>query len=274
MKTLYALNYETVWGRLNVEALLTQFVAWLPNLLSAIGIVVVFWLIWCFLRPFLTRLLSRARLDHALTGKVLSAVRFALGTFGMIMAVNQIGINIGAALTGLGIVGLTIGFAAKDSLSNVMAGFLILWDKPFHSGDWITLGDRYGKVEEITMRTTRLLTSNNTQIIIPNETVINQVLVNHSSHGRVRIEVPIEISAKENVSELRKAIVNALRKVDGVIQEPPPHVVIKSMGSATVDLLICAWVADAEHERPIQFKILEVSRPLLQDSRQRMPVAG
>src|SRR5262249_27381809 len=150
-------NYETVWGRLNVEALLTQFVAWLPNLLSAIGILVVFWLIWRFLRPFLTRLLSRARLDHALAGMVLSAVRFALGTFGMIMAVNQIGINIGAALTGLGIVGLTIGFAAKDSLSNVMAGFLILWDKPFHSGDWITLGDRYGKVEEITMRTTRLL---------------------------------------------------------------------------------------------------------------------
>jgi small conductance mechanosensitive channel len=68
-------------------------------------------------------------------------------------------------------------------LSNIMAGFLILWDKPFHSGDWVTLGDKYGKVEEITMRTTRLLTWNNARIIIPNQTVINEVLVNHSSMG-------------------------------------------------------------------------------------------
>src|SRR5215475_336702 len=66
MKTLYALRYDTVWGRLNVETLVTQFVEWLPKLLSAIGILVVFWVIWRFLRPFLTRILSRARLDHAL----------------------------------------------------------------------------------------------------------------------------------------------------------------------------------------------------------------
>src|SRR5262249_49719405 len=172
MKALYASQYDAVLDRLNVETLLTEFVAWLPKLLSAIAILVVFWISWRLLRPFLKRILSTAHLDQALIGMVLSAVRFALGTFGMIMAVNQIGVNMGEALTGLGIVGLTIGFAAKDSLSNVMAGFLILWDKPFHSGDWVTLGDQYGKVEEITMRTTRLLTWSNTLIIIPNETVI------------------------------------------------------------------------------------------------------
>jgi len=109
----------------------------------------------------------------------------------MVMAISQIGINVGAALAGLGVVGLTVGFAAKDSLSNIMAGFLILWDKPFHSGDWVTLGEKYGRVEEITMRTTRLLTSNNTQIIVPNEIMINQVLVNHSSNRPIRIEVPL-----------------------------------------------------------------------------------
>jgi len=64
-------------------------------------------------------------------------------TFGALMAVNQLGVNVGAALAGLGVVGLTIGFAAKDTLSNVISGFLIFWDKPFRAGDWVTVGDRY-----------------------------------------------------------------------------------------------------------------------------------
>jgi len=83
---------------------------------------------------------------------LLNVYRFTLLTFGVIMAVNQLGINVGAALAGLGVVGLTIGFAAKDTLSNIMAGFLIFWDKPFHTDDWVTLDDNYGKVTEITMR--------------------------------------------------------------------------------------------------------------------------
>src|SRR5262245_12229445 len=260
------LEYGNVWTRLNVETLVTQFVIWLPKLLSAIAILVVFWLSWRFSRPFLARILKQAGLDHALAGMVLNVSRFALGTLVMIMAISQIGINVGAALAGLVVVGLTIGFAAKDSLSNIMAGFLILWDKPFHSRDWVTLGERYGRVEEITMRTTRLLTWNNTQIIIPNEIMINQVLVNHSSNGRVRIEVPITMTATEDPTEVRKAIVKAVRNVEGVMDDPPPDVIIKSLGSATIELLICAWVANAEQELPTQFKILEVSKPLLHNS--------
>jgi small conductance mechanosensitive channel len=261
-----ALKYDPLWRRLNVEALLTQFVEWLPKLLAAIGILVVFWLSWRFSRPFLARVLAQGGMDHALAGMVLSVSRFTLGTIAMVMAISQIGINVGAALAGLGVVGLTIGFAAKDSLSNIMAGFLILWDKPFHSGDWVTLGEKYGRVEEITMRTTRLLTSNNTQIIVPNEIMINQVLVNHSSSGPIRIEVPVKMPSIENPSEIRNAIVKAVRSVEGVMDNPPPNVVIKSLGSADIELLIYAWVADAEQELPLQFRILEASTPLLHSS--------
>jgi small conductance mechanosensitive channel len=257
-----------IWTRLNVETLLTQFIAWLPGLLSAIVILIAFWLGWRFSRPVLARILSRAGLDQALAGLVLSAYRFTISTFGMIMAINQIGINVGAALAGLGVIGLTIGFAARDSLSNIMAGFLILWDKPFHSGDWVTLGDKYGKVEEITMRTTRLHTWNNARIIIPNQTVINEVLVNHSSNGRIRIEVPIAMPAQGNVSAYRKAIVEVVRRVEGVMDDPPPNVVVKSLGSASIDLLIYAWVANAEQELPIQYQILENTAHELIDSEQ------
>ncbi|HET9220372.1 MAG TPA: mechanosensitive ion channel [Terriglobia bacterium] len=261
----YDLNMTSVWARLNVEMLLTQLVAWLPRLLSAIVILVLFSLLWRFTKPAVLQILSRAGLDHALSQMVLSVYRFTVMTLGFIMAANQVGVDVGAALAGLGVVGLTIGFAARDSLSNVMAGFLILWDKPFRSGDWVTLGDKYGKVEEITMRTTRLLTWNNTRIIIPNQSVINEVLVNHSSYGMIRVEVPISMQPTRDVSTARKEIIETVRGIEGVLSDPPPSVVVRAIDAARISLTVQVWTADAEQEMPIQFRILEASRPLLQN---------
>jgi small conductance mechanosensitive channel len=150
---------KPIWDRLNVEQLLTELVAWLPRMLSAIAVFAVFWVILRVTRPALARILPRAGFDRALADMLFNVYRFTILTFGVIMAVNQLGVNVAAAMAGLGVVGLTIGFAAKDTLSNIMAGFLIFWDKPFHTDDWVTLG--YGKVAKITMRTTRLLTWNN-----------------------------------------------------------------------------------------------------------------
>src|SRR5262245_61983701 len=218
---------KPIWDRLNVEQLLTELVAWLPRMLSAIAVFVAFWVILRVTRPAVGRILPRAGFDHALADLLLNVYRFTLFTFGVIMAVNQLGINVGAALAGLGVVGLTIGFAAKDTLSNIMAGFLIFWDKPFHTDDWVTLGDNYGKVIEITMRTTRFRTWNNTMVIIPNETVIIQVLVNHSANGPARVDVPVTVGTKCDIPAAREAIIQAVGSVEGVMHDPPPAVAVK-----------------------------------------------
>src|SRR5205807_5985937 len=133
---------KPIWDRLNLELLLTQLVAWLPKLFSAILIFIGFWLIFRVTRLALSRILSRAGFDRALEGMLLNVYRFILLTFGVIMAVNQLGINVGAALAGLGVVGLTIGFAAKDTLSNIMAGFQIFWGQPINAYDCVSLVDK------------------------------------------------------------------------------------------------------------------------------------
>ena len=114
---------KPIWDRLNVELLLTQFVAWLPSLLAAMLILFVFWLWFRLTHGALRRLLHRAGLEDAFIGMLIAVYRFTILAIGIIMAASQLGINIGAALAGLGVLGLTIGFAAKDSLSNIMAGF-------------------------------------------------------------------------------------------------------------------------------------------------------
>jgi small conductance mechanosensitive channel len=248
---------KPIWDRLNVELLVTQFVAWLPSLVAAVVIVIFFWLIFRLTRSGFERLLERVGFDPALSGMLVNVYRFALFAFGIVMAASQLGINVGAALAGLGVLGLTIGFAAKDSLSNIMAGFLIFWDKPFRVGDWVTLGQHYGRIAEITMRTTRLQTRNNTWVIIPNQTVINEILVNHSTKGETRLEVPVGIGYSEDIEEARKVILEALDSVELVMKKPAPNVIVKNLGESSVDLIVHAWVADAKDEKPTFFKVLE-----------------
>ncbi len=260
-----------IWDRLNVELLLTQFVAWIPALIAAIVILIAFWAFYRITRPGIRRLLEGAGMDHALVGMLSNVYRFTLLSFGLVMAAGQLGINVGAALAGLGVVGLTIGFAAKDSLSNIMAGFLIFWDKPFRVGDWVSLGEYHGKIAEITMRTTRLRTRNNTWVIIPNESVINQILVNHSTAGLTRLEVPVGIAYKEDIDAARTALLEAVKQVEGVMGEPVPKVMVQALADSSVNLLIQAWIPDAEFEKPVQFYIVEAAKKALDAANIEIP---
>lgn len=262
---------KPIWDRLNVELLITQFVAWLPSLLAAILIVVFFWLVFRATRSPLRHLLVRTGFESALIGMLINVYRFAIMAFGLIMAASQLGINVGAALAGLGVLGLTIGFAAKDSLSNIMAGFLIFWDKPFHVGQWVTLGEHYGKISEITMRTTRVQTRDNKWVIIPNATVIDQILVNHSTNGETRLQIPVGIGYADEIPKARAVILDALQHVKYVLQSPPPAVVVHDLGASTVDLLVFAWIADAQDEKPAFFATLEAVKLALDSAGIEMP---
>lgn len=262
---------KPIWDRLNVELLATQFVAWLPSLAAAALIIVFFWAVFRATRSPLKHLLTRTGFEPALIGMLTNVYRFALMAFGIVMAASQLGINVGAALAGLGVLGLTIGFAAKDSLSNIMAGFLIFWDKPFHVGQWVTLGDHYGKIAEITMRTTRVQTRDNKWVIIPNATVIDQILVNHSTNGETRLQIPVGIGYQDDILRARAVILDTLQHVSYVLKSPAPAVVLNDLGSSTVDLLVFAWIADAQDEKPAFFAVIEAVKLALDKAGIEMP---
>lgn len=152
-----------------------------------------------------------------------------------------------------------------------MAGFLIFWDKPFRVGDWVSLDGKTGQIAEITMRTTRMRTLNNTWVIVPNQTVINEVLINNSTHGRMRLEVPVGIAYKESVADARRVILQSLRGIGKVLTDPPPAVVVSALGSSSIDLIIHAWIADATDERPVNFAIVEAVKVALDEAGIEIP---
>ena len=256
---------DEIISRLDIEALVTDTTAFvigaIPDAVVAIAVLIGFWVFYRISSIALRGLLHRSGIHETLISMLVDNVyRYAVLGFGFIMAADQIGVNVGAALAGIGVVGIAVGFAAQDTLSNIIAGFLIFLDKPFLVGDWIHVADEVGEVSEITMRTTRIRTKNNTWVVIPNKKIIDEVLVNHSTKGDTRIDVPVGIAYKENIPEAREVLLRAVKDLEGVHEGRPAEVVVTGLGGSSVDLEVRVWIKKASDEPPVFFRVVEASK--------------
>lgn len=246
---------------LDAQYTMNMLIAFVPKVIAALAVLLVFWILFRATRTALAKMLARAGFHAALIGLVVDNVyRFTLALFAVVMAASQLGINVGTVLAGIGVVGIAVGLAAQDTVANMIAGFLIFWDKPFKVGDFLSIGDLYGEVREITIRTTRIRTQSNTYVVIPNRKIIDDVLVNHSMYGETRVNVPIGIAYKEYIPQARTALLEAAKSVEGVSAQPAPDVVVRELGGSSVDLAVRVWVDDASHERPIFHRTLEACK--------------
>ena len=247
--------------RLDMVQLLTQIIEYLPKLFAALVVLLLFWLVYRLTRLPLTGLLERAGLHRTLVNLLVrNLYRDTVMIFALVMAADQIGVNVGAALAGLGVVGIAVGFAAQDSIANVISGIMIFMDKPFEVGDWITVVDQSGEVNDITMRSTRIRTKRNTYVVIPNKTIIDAVLVNHSQKGITRVDVPVGIAYKESIPTAREVMRTSARGVEGVMTDPAPDVVVMELGDSSVNLSLRVWIERATDEEPVYSAVMEAAK--------------
>ena len=246
---------------LNIAELLTQVIGYVPTAFAALVILVLFWLLYRVTRVPLQIGLEKAGLHPALVRSLVESVyRATLAVFALVTAAGQLGINVGAALAGIGVAGIAVGFAAQDSLANIIAGFTIFLDKPFEVGDWVSVAGKTGEVSGITMRSTRIRTRQNTWVVIPNKLIIDEVLVNHSKHGETRIDVPVGIAYKEFIPQAREVLLRAVEGLPDIRRDPRPAVVVTALGNSSVNLEVRVWTDAASEEEPIISRVLETSK--------------
>jgi small conductance mechanosensitive channel len=263
---------EDTLGLLDPQRFVAMGVEFAPRLVAALLVLFIFWIILRITKPPLRAMLRRAEFAEALVVLLIDNVyKVVLMGFGVIMAASQLGINIGAALAGLGVAGLAVGFAAQESVANTIAGFLIFWDKPFQVGQFVTTQGEYGNVTDITMRTTRIRTPRNTFLVIPNRKIIEDVLVNHSMYGHTRVDIPVGIAYKENIDEARRVLMAVGHADSEVVDDPHPEVVVTELGGSSVNLEIRVWIHDAQVERPTFVRVLEAAKKALDDAGIEIP---
>ena len=258
------LKMENFLRYLNIDELITKTVVYTPRILVALFIMLVFWIAYRLMRQPIRLALSRTGMhDKLIELLVHSVFRYSMISFGLVMSLSQLGVNVGAAIAGLGVAGIAIGLAAQDTLSNTIAGFTVFWDKPFVVGDYITVAGEYGRVTDITLRSTRIRTPRNSYVVIPNKRIIDEVLDNDSKHGELRLDLPIGIAYKEDTYAAREVLLKAMGKIEDIMKKPTPEVVVEGCGSSSVDLKLRIWIEDASERQTVYFVAMEEAKRAL-----------
>lgn len=155
------------------------------------------------------------------------------------------GIDVGAWMAGAGIIGIAVGFAAKDTLANVFSGIFILADAPYHHGDFVVLdsGER-GVVTQIGLRSTRLLTRDDIEITIPNAVIANAKILNESG-GRwekERVRVKIGVAYGSDIDRVEEILLEIAGDHPDIDEDPEPRVRFRSFGSSSLDFELLGWI--------------------------------
>jgi small-conductance mechanosensitive channel len=173
-------------------------------------------------------------------------------TTGGIMTLDVLGLNIMPFIAGAGVVGIAIGFAAKDTLSNLIAGVLLIIDRPFEVGDRIEVWSApansatWGDVLNIGLRATKIRTTDNIVIVIPNNEIMRRDIINYTTiTEEIRVRIPIGIAYDADVQKAKEVIAAVSLELDWVLRDPAPKVVVKSFGDSAVNLEARVWISDA-----------------------------
>jgi small conductance mechanosensitive channel len=237
----------------------------------AVVLFIIFWCIYRMIRRIVVGSMAKAHVDPSIRDMLGALIKWSIMGFGLVIACNQVGIEIAALLTGVSIIGLAIGFAAQETMANFIAGVVIFWDKPFKVGDWIVIEDMFGQIQRVSFRSTRMLNLQGQTIVMPNTTMLSSRVANHSTHPYVRVDIPIGIAYKESIDKARSALLATTVGDERVCEEPPPSVAVEQCADSSVNLTLRLWIRDESTEKTIFHEYLEKSKNALDGARIEIP---
>jgi small-conductance mechanosensitive channel len=195
---------------------------------------------------------TETKVDNVIFDLLTRFVGVIIYTVAIILALAPLGINVMPFVAGAGVFGLATGFAAKDTLSNLIAGVLLIIDRPFEIGDRIEIwtapsgSATWGDVIDIGIRATRIKTTDNIVIIIPNNEIMKRDIINYTIiSSKIRVRIDIGVAYDTDLPKAKKVILDIADVIEWVAKEPKPKVVVKLFGESSVDLQVRVWIKDA-----------------------------
>ena len=160
----------------------------------------------------------------------------------IICALGTLGIDMTSIITVIGTATVAIGLALKDSMANIASGVLIIINKPFKVGDYLSTEGLEGTVHKIEMMYTTLISFDGKEIILPNSRVTSNNVINYNVEGCRRLDLPFSISYNDSIVEARDAIMEIINSDNRILSEPEPPVVgVDSHGESGINLIVKVW---------------------------------
>ncbi|WP_287153132.1 mechanosensitive ion channel family protein [Candidatus Solincola tengchongensis] len=234
------------------------FMSRLPSLAVGLVVLLFFYLLARAVRFLVSHSIMKVRAsEHA--ARVVSRLAFTgILALGVLVALGVMGVNPGALVASLGLVSVGIGFALKDVIENFIAGITIILQRPFVIGDGVRFGDVEGVVEDVRVRDTVIRMFDGRKVFVPNRSLFSGVVINSTVNRRRRLDFKVGVAYAADLTRAAAVAEKALRALDGVLDEPPPLVVLEGLGENSVELRVFFWL-DPTTCDPLQVKSRAIS---------------
>ena len=227
-----------------LKVLQTWWESFLINLPSLVAGLLIF-LLSLFLARLLTRavqrVMHRREADQELSILMTRLIRWTVIGLGIVLALEQAGQDVTALLTGLGLLGFTVGFALQDISANLVSGVLLLFEQPFEIDDTIEVAGFSGTVESINLRATELLTLDGLRVLIPNRDVFTNAVTNFTQITQRRIGLSVGVGYESNLKDVETIALAAVQALPGVKEDPRPQFVIDGFGDSAINTIVYYW---------------------------------
>lgn len=269
MKTMDLLSISS-FDNLMSSAIIQQMIVYMGNFTSGIIIIVLgFWISGYLARLMRNRLSKIKSFDDTLVPVFASTIRYAILLIAIVAGLGSFGIETTSIIAVIGAAGLAIGLALQGTLSNVAAGVMLLFIRPFKIGDWIETGTVSGTVNEIGLFSTIINTFDNIYISVPNSSIWGSIIVNHSRYNTRRMDLDIGIAYESDLSIAEKALMK-LAADDRVLTDPAPQFLVVDYAASAITVRLRLY-ADVDTYWPLYWDMMRQIKTALDDANIGIP---
>jgi small conductance mechanosensitive channel len=212
-----------------------------PKVLAALVILTIGYLVGRQVSRWLERALMHLEMEPPVRSLVVRIARVAVSLLFVIMAIQNLGVELLPLIAGLGVAGAGIALAMQGLLSNLFAGLSIIFTRPFRVGEYIGIVGEEGKVETITLFQTTLSHPDRSLIVIPNRKIVGEILHNY---GNIRqVDVTVGVAYDTELNQVLTVIQDVLRENARVIQDMAPVIGVRLLADSSINIAVKPWVA-------------------------------
>jgi small conductance mechanosensitive channel len=235
-----------------VSTWLTPLFSWatvaIPRLVGALLLLVVGWVVANRANHGIRRLLARQdRIDPTLSGLIASLVRYTILIVILVAVLGQLGIQTTSILAALGAAGLAVGLALQGTLSNIAAGMMLLWLRPFKVGDYIDSGSVAGTVVELGLFASELHSWDGIYQFVPNSELWNKRIINYSRLPTRLIDLAFSVSYDDDLAKGQEVLRKLAGDDERVASDPAPQTFVDELGDSAVVLRLRVWAPNSDY---------------------------
>ncbi len=229
-----------------------------PKLVVAIIILVAGYMVGRWVGSLLERLLVRLNLEAPVRSLLVRIAQLVILGLFAIMALQNLGVELLPLIAGLGVAGAGVALAMQGILGNIVAGLTIIFTRPFHVGDYISIAKEEGEVLDISLFSTTLGHTDLSKVVIPNRKIVGEILHNY---GRIRrLNIALDVSYQTDVNVALRLVAEILQANPRVLQDPAPQLGVIRLAESGVTIGIKPWVSVPDYDAAIS----EINRTILE----------